>query len=228
MRRLVGMSTGAIGAFAAYTLYHTNETVAGAVHGHVVPDRRKIPQRKDAVRELSSRRQFDVLVIGGGATGTGCALDATTRGLSTALVEKEDFAAGTSSRSTKLVHGGVRYLEKAFKNLDYGQLKLVFEALHERRTILDIAPHLARSLPIMTPCYAWWEVPYYWMGMKLYDLIAGTRALSWSHFVPSGRAKSAFPTLNEKRGGSKDGKTLKGTVSCGVQHAQIMYSSFCN
>lgn len=72
------------------------------------------------------------------------------RGLNTLLVEKEDFAAGTSSRSTKLVHGGVRYLEKAFKNFDYGQLKLVFEALHERKTVLDSAPHLATPLPIMT------------------------------------------------------------------------------
>lgn len=74
------------------------------------------------------------------------------RGLETLLVEKEDFAAGTSSRSTKLVHGGVRYLEKAFKNFDYGQLKLVFEALHERKTVLDSAPHLAIPLPIMTVC----------------------------------------------------------------------------
>lgn len=74
------------------------------------------------------------------------------RGLKTLLVEKEDFAAGTSSRSTKLVHGGVRYLEKAFKNFDYGQLKLVFEALHERKTVLDSAPHLATALPIMTVC----------------------------------------------------------------------------
>lgn len=72
------------------------------------------------------------------------------RGLKTLLIEKEDFAAGTSSRSTKLVHGGVRYLEKAFKNLDYGQLKLVFEALYERKTVLDSAPHLATPLPIMT------------------------------------------------------------------------------
>jgi glycerol-3-phosphate dehydrogenase len=75
------------------------------------------------------------------------------RGLRTLLIEKEDFAAGTSSRSTKLVHGGVRYLEKAFKNLDYGQLKLVFEALHERKTVLDSAPHLATPLPIMTVRY---------------------------------------------------------------------------
>lgn len=83
------------------------------------------------------------------------------------MVEQEDFASGTSSKSTKLVHGGVRYLEKAVKQLDYGQLKLVFEALHERKHVLDQAPHLAKPLPIMTPCYKWWEVPYYWAGKSL-------------------------------------------------------------
>ena len=99
----------------------------------------------------SSRRaneRFDVLVIGGGATGAGCAVDAATRGLSVALVEGEDFGAGTSGRSTKLVHGGVRYLEKAVFQLDPGQLKLVFEALRERKTLLNNAPHLTRALPI--------------------------------------------------------------------------------
>lgn len=113
----------------------------------------RIPPRAEQLAKLAQATPsspFDVLVIGGGATGTGCALDAVTRGLTTALVEREDFASETSSRSTKLAHGGVRYLEKAFKNLDYGQLKLVFEALHERRTILDVAPHLANALPIMT------------------------------------------------------------------------------
>ena len=89
-------------------------------------------------------------------------LDAATRGLSVALVERDDFAAGTSSRSTKLVHGGVRYLERAFSKLDFGQLKLVFEALHERRRLLANAPHLTSELPIMMPCYRWWEVPYFW------------------------------------------------------------------
>ena len=86
------------------------------------------------------------------------------------------FRAGTSGRSTKLVHGGVRYLEKAVFQLDPGQLKLVFEALRERKTLLNNAPHLTRALPIATPCYQWWEVPYYWAGMKAYDLVAGTQA----------------------------------------------------
>ena len=157
----------------------------------------------------ASTQTYDVLVIGGGATGVGCALDAQTRGLKTILVEKEDFAAGTSSRSTKLVHGGVRYLEKAFKNLDYGQLKLVFEALHERKAVLDSAPHLATPLPIMTPCYAWWEVPYYWAGLKLYDLVAGSKNLSWSHFLGEKKSKASFPTLSDT---NEAGKRLKGSI----------------
>jgi glycerol-3-phosphate dehydrogenase len=98
-----------------------------------------------------------LIVCAGGATGTGVALDATTRGLRVALVEADDFASGTSSRSTKLIHGGVRYLEKAVKQLDYGQLKLVFEALHERSHLLAAAPHLTNALPTVMPCYKWWE-----------------------------------------------------------------------
>lgn len=95
------------------------------------------------------------------------------------MFEKDDFASGTSSRSTKLIHGGVRYLEKAVFNLDMGQLKLVFEALQERKTMIANAPHLSNSLPIMTPCYSWWEVPYYYTGLKMYDFVAGTKALTW-------------------------------------------------
>ena len=83
--------------------------------------------------------------------------------------EQEDFASGTSSRSTKLLHGGVRYLEKAVQGLDMSQLKLVFEALHERAIVMGMAPHLTSALPIMMPCYQWWEVPYFWLGMKVRD-----------------------------------------------------------
>ena len=171
----------------------------------------KIPGQSNRIESWkeASTTPYDVLVIGGGATGVGCALDAQTRGLKTLLIEKEDFAAGTSSRSTKLVHGGVRYLEKAFKNLDYGQLKLVFEALHERKAVLDSAPHLATPLPIMTPCYAWWEVPYYWAGLKLYDLVAGSKNLSWSHFLGEKKSKASFPTLSDT---NESGKHLKGSI----------------
>ena len=104
--------------------------------------------------------EFDVLVIGGGATGSGCALDAATRGLKTAMVEADDFSSGTSSRSTKLIHGGLRYLQKAIMKLDYEQYKMVKEALHERGNLLDIAPHLSFPLPIMLPVYKLWQLPY--------------------------------------------------------------------
>ena len=159
----------------------------------------------------------------GGATGAGAALDAATRGLSVALVEGEDFASGTSSRSTKLVHGGVRYLEKAVFQLDPGQLKLVFEALRERKTLLRNAPHLARALPIATPCYRLWEVPYYYAGMKAYDVVAaaGGGALTSSRFVGARDSLADFPTLAATRGDDDDeggggatggGPTLKGTI----------------
>ncbi len=146
------------------------------------------------------------------------------RGLRTALVEREDFASGTSSRSTKLVHGGVRYLEKAVFNLDYGQLKLVYEALHERRNLLENAPHLAHTLPILMPCYKWWEVPFYWSGLKFYDLVAGTSNVGWSKYLPCSESERRLPTLAESR--SSDARSLKGTVrarcctvpSLGVPH----------
>ena len=124
-------------------------------------------------------------------------------------MEQKDFAAGTSSRSTKLVHGGVRYLEKAFWNLDYGQLKLVFEALHERKTLLRNAPHLSHPLPIMTPCYQWWEVPYYWAGMKLYDVIAWSGLLVPSSFESAAGSRHDFPTLAAE---NSEGDSLKGTI----------------
>ncbi|KDD76040.1 FAD dependent oxidoreductase [Helicosporidium sp. ATCC 50920] len=137
------------------------------------------------------------------------ALEAVAGGLRVALVEREDFAAGTSSRSTKLVHGGVRYLEKAVKQLDWGQFKLVFEALHERGALLRNVPYMATELPIMTPCYSWWEVPYYWAGMKLYDLVAGSQALHWSYYLPPSKSRAAFPTMSERRA---DGRRLRGTI----------------
>ncbi|KAI9149817.1 mitochondrial glycerol-3-phosphate dehydrogenase [Blastocladiella emersonii ATCC 22665] len=149
-------------------------------------------------RDANSARdpaEFDLLIIGGGATGTGVALDAATRGLKVALVERDDFSAGTSSRSTKLVHGGVRYLEKAFMELDYEQYKLVCEALHERATFLEIAPYLAYQLPIMLPLYKWWQLPYYWAGCKAYDLLAGKEALESSYILSKTKALEAFPML---------------------------------
>lgn len=163
-----------------------------------------IPQRDEQIQKLKSGKFFDVLVIGGGATGTGVTLDAVTRGLKVGLVERDDFASGTSSRSTKLIHGGVRYLEKAFTQFDFGAVSLVFEALHERANFLNNAPHLCRPLPIMTPCYKLWEVPYYWTGMKVYDLLAGNKKLYWSGFLGASESLRQFPMLARE--------SLKGTV----------------
>ncbi|KAG2443674.1 hypothetical protein HXX76_002022 [Chlamydomonas incerta] len=168
------------------------------------------PTQLERLRGSSRDRPFDVLIIGGGATGAGCALDAVTRGLRTALVEREDFASGTSSKSTKLVHGGVRYLEKAVFQLDHRQLRLVWEALHERAVMLALAPHLAHPLPILTPCYKWWEVPYYWAGLKAYDLVAGRRSLVLSRYVAPTEALGLFPTLAQRQPDS--GRQLKGAI----------------
>jgi len=108
---------------------------------------------------------FDVAIVGGGATGLGCAVDSASRGYRTALIEAADFAEATSSRSTKLVHGGVRYLAR-------GDIHLVREALHERALLLRNAPHIVRSLAFLTPAYRWSEIPYYLTGLKLYDMLA--------------------------------------------------------
>jgi glycerol-3-phosphate dehydrogenase len=140
---------------------------------------------------------YDLLVIGGGATGSGIALDAATRGLRVALVERDDFAAGTSSKSTKLVHGGVRYLEKAIWELDYNQYSLVKEALRERKYFLDTAPHLSMWLPIMLPLQHWWQAPYFWAGTKFYDFLAGSEGIESSYFLTRSKALDAFPMLRK-------------------------------
>lgn len=102
---------------------------------------------------------------------------------------------GTSSKSTKLVHGGVRYLQKAVFELDYDQYKLVREALHERRTFLHIAPYLSEMLPIMLPIYKYWQVPYYWAGCKMYDVLAGKENMESSYLMSKGKALETFPML---------------------------------
>lgn len=138
---------------------------------------------------------YDLLIIGGGATGAGVALDAATRGLKVAVVERDDFSSGTSSKSTKLVHGGVRYLEKAVWELDYNQYALVKEALRERKYFLDTAPHLSSWLPIMLPLDRWWKAPYYWCGTKFYDFLAGSEGIESSYFLTKSKALDAFPML---------------------------------
>ena len=153
---------------------------------------------RNAQLEKLQQETFEVLVIGGGATGTGVALDAVSRGLKTALVERDDFSAGSSSRSTKLVHGGVRYLEQAVKRLDRTQFNLVRDALKERAVLLNIAPHLAHPLPILTPLYSWFQIPYMMIGLKLYDTLAGRANLKSSRFVGRNKALRRFPMLQKE------------------------------
>jgi glycerol-3-phosphate dehydrogenase len=171
-----------------------------------------LPSRSEQLKKLRETPEYDLLVIGGGATGSGVALDAVTRGLHTALVEKEDFSAGTSSRSTKLIHGGVRYLQKAIMNLDREQYNLVCEALHERHNFLEIAPHLSSKLPILLPVYKWWQLPYFFMGIKMYDFLSGKQLLKSSYIVGKSRALEKFPMLKKESlvGGIVyyDGKTF--------------------
>src|ERR1035438_10303099 len=123
--------------------------------------------RQENLERLRDRKAWDVVVIGGGATGLGSAVDAAARGYRTLLLEAYDFAHGTSSRSTKLIHGGVRYLAQ-------GNFALVREALHERGVLLRNAPHLVHRLDFVVPAYGWLTLPYYGTGLKIYDLMAGS------------------------------------------------------
>ncbi|WP_020674826.1 glycerol-3-phosphate dehydrogenase/oxidase [Geopsychrobacter electrodiphilus] len=152
-------------------------------------------QRSQYLQHLKDGSSYDLLVIGGGATGCGVALDAASRGLKVALVEKNDFAEGTSSRSTKLVHGGVRYLEMAVKKLDRVQYNLVKDGLRERYTLLKNAPHLSNRLALVTPLYRWIDVPYVFAGLKLYDILAGKRSVGHSCLLSRKEVLRRFPTV---------------------------------
>lgn len=143
--------------------------------------------------------EFDVCIIGGGATGLGCALDAALRGLKVVLIERDDFASATSSKSTKLFHGGVRYLEQAVKKLDLEQFRMVNKALNERKTLIQNAPHLAQPLALLTPCYTWWEGIYYAIGLKIYDFLAGKTNLAPSEWLSKDAAIRRVPQLKEER-----------------------------
>ena len=153
-------------------------------------------RRAELLARLAEPRTWDVAVVGGGATGLGVALDAAARGFSVVLLESHDFAGGTSSRSTKLLHGGVRYLAQ-------GNFALVREALHERSTVLRNAPHLAAPLPFVMPSYAWWQTPFYGLGLKLYDLLAGRAGLGPTALLSRAQALASLPKLKPEglRGG---------------------------
>src|SRR5687768_14788433 len=134
---------------------------------------------------------WDVVVIGGGATGAGCALDAASRGFAVLLLEQHDFGKGTSSRSTKLIHGGVRYLRQ-------GNISLVREALHERAILLKNAPHIVNKLDFIVPCYSLWQKIFYGVGMKAYDMLAGSHGIGRSRMLNRGevleRLRNIDPT----------------------------------
>lgn len=152
-------------------------------------------------KSLSSLEQeeFDICIIGAGASGAGCALDAVLRGYKVALIDKNDFAAQTSSKSTKLIHGGVRYLEQAFKKLDFGQLKQVKHGLEERHLVIKNAPHLARPLALLTPVESWIEGLYYSIGLFLYDQFAQNDTLPKSKWLSKKQVLERMPTLNRHK-----------------------------
>src|SRR5271165_5287161 len=149
-------------------------------------------RRDEMVRRVRERYEaqipWDIVVIGGGATGMGVAVDAASRGLSVALIEAHGFGKGTSSRSTKLVHGGVRYLEQ-------GNIPLVMSALKERGLMRQNAPHLVHDLAFIVPNYSWWEAPFYGIGLKLYDLLAGKYGFGASRLLSKAETLERLPAL---------------------------------
>ncbi|MCE7065866.1 glycerol-3-phosphate dehydrogenase/oxidase [Dyadobacter sp. CY326] len=154
--------------------------------------------RNASLDQLRSE-EFDICIIGAGASGAGCALDAALRGYKVAIIDRKDFASETSSRSTKLIHGGVRYLEQAFKKLDFAQLKQVRHGLEERHIVLKNAPHLARPLALMTPVGSWIEGLYFKIGLQLYDTFATNDSLPKSKWLTKKEVLDKIPTLNKKK-----------------------------
>jgi glycerol-3-phosphate dehydrogenase len=154
---------------------------------------------KSRVEELQniSGQEFDLCVIGGGATGSACALDAQLRGTRTVLLEAGDFAAATSSAATKIIHGGVRYLEEAIKGADLQEYHVLVRALHERVRMLENAPHLTRKLEFLVPSYHWIDVAYLDVGLKIYDWLAGPGRISPSKYLSQEETVKRLPGLNQ-------------------------------
>ncbi len=147
-------------------------------------------------RALDRRAPWDMVIVGGGATGVGVSVEAASRGYEVLLLEQSDFGKGTSSRSTKLVHGGVRYLEQ-------GNISLVIEALKERGLLRQNAPHLVNDLGFVVPSYEWWEAPFYGLGLKVYNLLSGKYGFGPSRGLSRDETLERLPTLktNGLRGG---------------------------
>ena len=142
------------------------------------------------IARIEDKIVWDIIVIGGGATGVGIALDSASRGYKTLLLEKGDFGQGTSSRSTKLIHGGVRYLQQ-------GNISLVLEALKERGILRKNAPHLVHNLPFIVPNYDWWEGPFYGIGLKIYDMLAGKEGFGKSKIISKEETLQHLPTIEQ-------------------------------
>jgi glycerol-3-phosphate dehydrogenase len=149
-------------------------------------------KRNEQLAKLFSETAFDIIIIGGGATGLGCAVDAASRGYKTLLLEKYDFAKGTSSRATKLVHGGVRYLAQ-------GNIRLVREALFERGRLLKNAPHVCHTLPFVVPSYKYWQKWYYGFGLWLYELLSAKLSLGKTTLLTKAKALTLLPSLSTNK-----------------------------
>ena len=148
-----------------------------------------ISSRAELLKKAVSTERWDMIVIGGGATGLGTALDAASRGYSTLLLEANDFGKGTSSKSTKLIHGGVRYLRQ-------GNVKMVMKALRERGRLLKNAPHIAHPLRFVIPCYKWWHKAWYGLGMKVYDALARRLGIGPSRLLSREKTLEYIPGIN--------------------------------
>jgi glycerol-3-phosphate dehydrogenase len=175
-------------------------------------------------RARQHRGPWDMIIVGGGATGVGVAIDAASRGYSVLLLEQSDFGKGTSSRSTKLAHGGVRYLEQ-------GDIGLVMEALKERGLLLQNAPHIVHDLAFVVPNYEWWEAPFYGMGLKLYQLLAGKYGFGKSRLLSREETLEKLPTLKTDglRGGAiyydgqfDDSRLLMHMVLTAFEHGAVL------
>lgn len=181
-------------------------------------------KREEFLEKIREKKSWDLIVIGGGATGLGCAVDAASRGFKTLLLEQADFAKGTSSRSTKLIHGGLRYLKQ-------GNISLVIEALHERGILCQNAPHLVSHLGFLIPSYQWWEGPFYGVGVKIYDLLAGKLGLEKSIHLSKEETLQRFPTIepNDLRGGSiyYDGQFDDARLACCLAQTAVDLGAVC-
>ena len=185
--------------------------------------------RTDSIAKLNKVNQWDVVIIGGGASGLGIAVDASRRGYKTLLLEKYDFGKGTSSRSTKLIHGGVRYLQN-------GDITLVIESLKERGILKRNAPHLVKDLSFVIPTYDWWASPFYGIGMKIYDMMAGKLGLGKSIIISKDETKKLIPNVNKEglRGGviyhdgQFDDSRMAITLALSANSKKTALINYCN